>query len=43
MIKIFQPILHTALIYIDDILLFSYSLDEHIRLLNQFHDLVKQY
>ena len=33
MVQIFQPILHHALIYIDDILLFSGSHDEHHQLL----------
>nr|AHC13200.1 polyprotein [Citrus endogenous pararetrovirus] len=40
MIKIFQPLLSNALIYIDDILLFSGSHDDHHRLLNQFYDIV---
>ena len=40
MVQIFQPILHHALIYIDDILLFSGSHDEHRQLLTQFYDIV---
>jgi len=43
MIKIFQPILHTSLVYIDDILLFSDTLEEHVNLLRQFEALVTQY
>ena len=43
MVKIFQPILHHALIYIDDILLFSGSHDEHRQLLTQFYDLVQSH
>ena len=31
MIKIFQPILHSALVYIDDILLFSNTWEEHFQ------------
>lgn len=34
MIKIFQPILNSALVDIDDILLFSNSIEEHFKLLN---------
>jgi len=41
--KIFQPILHTSSVYIDDILLFSDTLDEQINLLRQFEALVTQY
>ena len=43
MIKIFQPLLSNALIYIDDILLFSGSHDDHHRLLNQFYDIVQSH
>ncbi|WMV29629.1 hypothetical protein MTR67_023014, partial [Solanum verrucosum] len=43
MIKIFQPILHTSLVYIDDILLFSDTMEEHIGIPHKFHLLVKQY
>ena len=42
MIKLFQPILHTSLVYIDDILLFSDTMEEHLTLLQQFHDLVEK-
>ena len=41
MVQIFQPILHHALIYIDDILLFSGSHDEHRHLLTRFYELFK--
>ena len=40
MAQIFQPILHHALIYIDDILLFLGSRDEHRHLLTQLYDIV---
>ena len=40
MTKIFQPILHTALIYIDDILLFSKNEAQHFTLLEQFYHIV---
>ncbi|KAH9763380.1 hypothetical protein KPL70_001148 [Citrus sinensis] len=43
MVNIFQPILHHALIYIDDILLFSGSHDEHCQLLTQFYDIVQSH
>ncbi|WMV29548.1 hypothetical protein MTR67_022933 [Solanum verrucosum] len=43
MIKIFQQILHTSLVYIDDILLFSDTMEEHFGILHKFHELVKQY
>ncbi|KAH9780700.1 hypothetical protein KPL71_008176 [Citrus sinensis] len=43
MVKIFQLILHHALIYIDDILLFSGSHDEHRQLLTQFYDIVQSH
>ncbi|XP_027158389.1 uncharacterized protein LOC113760009 [Coffea eugenioides] len=43
MIRIFQPILHSILVYIDDILLFSNTFEEHLELLKDFHHLVKQY
>ena len=35
--KIFQPILHTALVYIDDILLFSEDESQYFILLEQFY------
>ncbi|KAI9169669.1 hypothetical protein LWI28_015835 [Acer negundo] len=41
--RIFHPILHSTLIYIDDILLFSTDEDSHNHLLHQFHDLINQY
>ena len=40
-VRIFQPILHHALIYIDDILLFSGTHEEHRQLLNQFFDIIQ--
>ncbi|KAH9716855.1 hypothetical protein KPL71_021598 [Citrus sinensis] len=40
MVQIFQPILYHELIYIDDILLFSGSHDDHRQLLTQFYDLI---
>ena len=40
MVRIFQPILHHALIYIDDILLFSGTHEEHRQLLNHFFDII---
>ena len=43
MIRIFKPLLHTALIYIDDILLFSSTKTEHIQLLQQFQSIIIQY
>ena len=43
MVNIFQPILHHALIYIDDILLFSGSHDEHRQLLTQLYDIVQSH
>ena len=43
MIQIFQPILHSALIYIDDILLFSGTQDDHRHLLNQFFDIIQSH
>ena len=43
MVQIFQPILHSALIYIDDILLFSGTQDDHRHLLNQFFDIIQSH
>ena len=43
MVQIFQPILHSALIYIDDILLFSGTQDDHRHLLNHFSDIIQSY
>ena len=42
-LKIFQPILYSALIYIDDILLFSGTQNEHRHLLNQFFDIIQSH
>ncbi|KAK0573432.1 hypothetical protein LWI29_007951 [Acer saccharum] len=41
--RIFHPLLHSALIYIDDILLFSPDETSHNLLLQQFHDIVHHY
>ncbi|KAK9742368.1 hypothetical protein RND81_03G167400 [Saponaria officinalis] len=43
MIKIFEPIFPNALVYIDDILLFSSNIDAHSAVLAKFHDIVLQY
>ena len=43
MIKIFRPILHHALVYIDDVLLFSKDHDSHHQLLSHFLDIVETY
>ena len=43
MTKIFSPIMENALIYIDDILLFSPDNDSHKDLLQRFHNIVQQY
>ena len=43
MIRIFEPVLHNALVYIDDVLLFSETLGEHRILLQEFSDKVKKY
>ncbi|KAH9717003.1 hypothetical protein KPL71_021663 [Citrus sinensis] len=43
MAQIFQPLLHHTLVYIDDLLLFSGTPEEHQVLLQQFHDIVDQY
>ncbi|KAH9744329.1 hypothetical protein KPL70_003653 [Citrus sinensis] len=43
MVQIFQPILHHALIYIDDIFLFSGSHEEHRNLLSQFYDIIQSH
>ena len=40
MVKIFEPILFSALIYIDDILLFSSNEQAHAKLLYQFHNII---
>ncbi|KAK0575573.1 hypothetical protein LWI29_003003 [Acer saccharum] len=41
--RIFHPLLHSALIYIDDILLFSSDETSYNLLLQQFHDIVHHY
>ncbi|KAL4319493.1 hypothetical protein GQ457_18G015440 [Hibiscus cannabinus] len=43
MIRIFQPIMDQALIYIDDILLFSQDEEAHLKLLQRFSQLLVQY
>ena len=43
MIKIFEPILHHALVYIDDVLLFSKDHDSHQQLLSHFLEIVETY
>jgi len=40
MIKVFEPMLQSALIYIDDVLLFSKDEDSHTPLLKQFAEIV---
>ena len=41
MVTLFQPLLANALIYVDNILLFSKEADSHEKLLTQFYNLVK--
>ena len=41
MVTLFQPLLANALIYVDDILLFSKDADSHEKLLTEFYNLVK--
>lgn len=43
MIKIFEPILYSTLVYNDDILLYFKTREEHHVLLNQFLELVQSY
>ncbi|KAH9752164.1 hypothetical protein KPL71_014590 [Citrus sinensis] len=43
MTQIFQPLLHHTLVYIDDLLLFSGTPEEHQVLLQQFHDIIDHY
>lgn len=43
MIQIFQPLLANALIYIDDILLYSPIEASHAQLLTEFHSIIQQY
>ena len=41
MVTLFQPLLANALIYVDDILLFSKDTNSHEKLLTEFYNLVK--
>ena len=41
MVTLFQPLLNNALIYVDDILLFSKDEESHEKLLTEFYNLVK--
>ena len=43
MVKIFSPILHHVLVYIDDILLFSTNHQTHQKLLSDFLDIVQEH
>ncbi|KAG8493395.1 hypothetical protein CXB51_010802 [Gossypium anomalum] len=43
MTRIFHPIMENALVYIDDILLYSKDEEFHVLLLQQFHSLVVKY
>lgn len=43
MVTIFQPILNNALIYIDDILLFSPDQQAHLNILKEFNDILHEY
>ncbi|KAG8502654.1 hypothetical protein CXB51_001139 [Gossypium anomalum] len=43
MTRIFHPIMEKALVYIDDILLYSQDEESHVRLLQQFHSLILKY
>ena len=43
MVALFQPLLANALIYMDDILLFSKDAESHERLLTKFYNLVKSH
>ena len=43
MTTIFQPILHYTLVYIDDLLLFSGTHDEHHKLLQQFFQIIQEH
>ena len=40
-VTLFQPLLANALIYVDDILLFSKDEESHAKLLTEFYNLVK--
>ena len=41
MVMLFQPLLANALIYVDDILLFSKDEESHTKLLTEFYNFVK--
>lgn len=43
MTKIFEPIMHSTIIYIDKILLFSSTIEERMALLQKFLSLVQSY
>ena len=43
MVTLFQLLLVNALIYVDDILLFSKDVESHERLLTEFYNLVKSF
>ncbi|KAG8492316.1 hypothetical protein CXB51_009828 [Gossypium anomalum] len=43
MIKIFHPLMENALVYIDDILLYSKDEDSHAQLLENFRSLISKY
>ncbi|KAG8481392.1 hypothetical protein CXB51_026151 [Gossypium anomalum] len=43
MTRLFHPIMENALIYIDDILLYSKDEESHVLLLQQFHSLILKY
>ncbi|RDX86622.1 hypothetical protein CR513_32028, partial [Mucuna pruriens] len=43
MIRIFDPIMENAIIYIDDILIFSKDMDSHKKLLEKFFDIINQH
>ena len=43
MLRIFELILYSALVYIDDILLFSEDHESHQKLLHQFFTIVDKY
>ncbi|RDY13610.1 hypothetical protein CR513_01438, partial [Mucuna pruriens] len=43
MIRIFDPIMENAIIYIDDILIFSKDMDSHKKLLEKLFDIINQH
>ena len=43
MVTLFRPLLTNALIYVDDILLFSKDEESHEKLLTEFYNLVKSH